>query len=222
MSDKQEEELVEASRSNDDTALSAILALGGVNVNCRSALGVTPLIETATAPCRPQHGHTLRQLPPHVRVSGLLAWVHAWHHRLAPLLPLPGSHSYPARALLAMSNVELDRLLAAEEDSGLVKVLGVEVHESLWRPTAGRKGSGGTFMWGTAAARHMCTCATPQLSPITRMAVYLWLLCAAYGPGGAPGTTQPDAFHVSWLGARSHHTAVIHLAGLFPFGTMTR
>ena len=44
MSDKQEEELVEASRSNDDTALSAILALGGVNVNCRSTLGVTPLI----------------------------------------------------------------------------------------------------------------------------------------------------------------------------------
>ena len=36
--------------------------------------------------------------------------------------PLPGSHSYPALALLAKSNVELDRLLAAEESSGWVKV----------------------------------------------------------------------------------------------------
>ena len=46
-SSKQEEELVEASRSNDDTAVSAILALGGVSVDCRSALGVTPLIAAA-------------------------------------------------------------------------------------------------------------------------------------------------------------------------------
>ena len=37
---------------------------------------------------------------------------------------LPGSHSYPALALLAKSNVELDRLLAAEESSGWVKVCG--------------------------------------------------------------------------------------------------
>ena len=44
---KQEEELVEASRSNDDTAVLAILALGGINVDCRSTLGVTPLIAAA-------------------------------------------------------------------------------------------------------------------------------------------------------------------------------
>jgi ankyrin repeat protein len=41
------DELVEACRANDETAVGAILTIGGIDVNCKSSLGVTPLVAAA-------------------------------------------------------------------------------------------------------------------------------------------------------------------------------
>ncbi|GAX80422.1 hypothetical protein CEUSTIGMA_g7861.t1 [Chlamydomonas eustigma] len=41
------DEIVEACRANDETALGAILTIGGIDINCKNSLGLTPLVAAA-------------------------------------------------------------------------------------------------------------------------------------------------------------------------------